>query len=165
MACRQAGYTLIELMVVVGIVAIMTTFAFSAYQDYAIRTQVAEGLTLATDAQTGTSEYYTGHGRFPSNNFSAGLSAPTSMTGSFVSAIEVTRHDLGPYITIHFGTDAHGKIVGKHLKLRGCTNGAGNVVWLCGVQPEDGLALTCPPMVLDVDSIPARQLPANCAMR
>ena len=40
----EAGFTLIELMIVVAIIAILAAIAFPAYQDYNIRAQTAAGL-------------------------------------------------------------------------------------------------------------------------
>lgn len=43
---RQHGFTLVELMLVVLIIGLLTTFALATYDSYAARARVAEGLGL-----------------------------------------------------------------------------------------------------------------------
>ena len=45
------GFTLIELMIVVAIVAILAAIALPAYQDYVVRSRVSEAMTAASAAK------------------------------------------------------------------------------------------------------------------
>ncbi|MDZ7812451.1 MAG: pilin [Ideonella sp.] len=64
----NAGFTLIELMIVVAIVGILAAVALPAYQDYTVRARVAEGLTLVTSAKVMVTENLT-NGRAPNDGF------------------------------------------------------------------------------------------------
>ena len=46
------GFTLIELMIVIAIIAIILTLAIPVYSNYAIRAKVTEGLSVANSAKT-----------------------------------------------------------------------------------------------------------------
>lgn len=49
---KQSGFTLIELMIVVAIIAILVSIAVPVYQDYNVRSRITEGLILAESAKS-----------------------------------------------------------------------------------------------------------------
>src|SRR5437868_4022246 len=88
----QKGFTLIELMIVVAIIGILAAIAIPAYQDYTVRSQVSEGLTLAAQAKTAVAESFSQTGSAPANRLAAGMTATaTDTSGNYVTQIEVTN--------------------------------------------------------------------------
>jgi prepilin-type N-terminal cleavage/methylation domain-containing protein len=55
---RSKGFTLIELMIVVAIVAILTTIAYPNYRDYVIRGQLVDATTGLASVRANMERYY-----------------------------------------------------------------------------------------------------------
>ena len=129
----QNGFTLIELMIVVAIIAILAAIALPAYQDYLVRAQVTEGVSLATGARAAVWDFVSQTGRLPPNNLSAGLPTSTSILGKYVASVDAT----GGIITVAYGGDANAAIVGGTLLLSPFTH-AGSLEWSCSSTTLSG---------------------------
>lgn len=124
----QKGFTLIELMIVVAIIGILAAIALPAYQDYTIRAQVSEGLSLASGARTAVTEYFQNTGDLPTDNDEAGISEPTDIQGNYVES--VTIGTPAGLIDAEFGGDANTAISGDSILLSPITL-TGSVQWIC----------------------------------
>jgi type IV pilus assembly protein PilA len=83
---RQRGFTLIELMIVVAIIAILAAIAISQYQDYVAKAQVSEAFSLADGLKTKVSEVYTQTASCPANGApGTGIPTATSIVGKYVA--------------------------------------------------------------------------------
>ena len=85
----QQAFTLIELMIVVAIIGILAAIAIPAYQNYIIRAQVSEGLTLSATAKMAVSEYYVDRGVWPDDNDEAGLADRHEIVGNYTEHVSV----------------------------------------------------------------------------
>lgn len=113
--------------VLTPIVAILAAIAIPAYQDYVIRSQVMEGVTMAVPAEPAIKEYADNHnGMLPADNMAAGLASSASINGNYVSAVQVEN---GEIIAI-FGKRANMHIAGKHVVLHPDYR-SGQLYWSC----------------------------------
>ena len=127
---NQQGFTLIELMIVVAIIGILAAVAIPAYQDYTVRAQVTEGISLASGAKTSIAEVFQSTGAFPETNSAAGIAAASDISGSYVEAVAVGTDGQ---ITVTFSATT---ISGDTLTLTP-TGTQGRVTWVCAAGTLD----------------------------
>lgn len=133
MKSLQKGFTLIELMIVVAIIAILAAIAIPAYQNYLVRAQATEGITLMDGAKVGVQEYYANKGTFPNTNAEAGLAKAVSITGKYVESVKLSGDDTNTVITATFNsTNANSAIQGDVITMLASKSANGeNIIWHC----------------------------------
>ena len=131
---HSSGFTLIELMIVVAIIAILAAIAIPAYQDYLIRAQVTEGMSLAGGARSAIWDYVSNTGEYPPSNKSAGLPPKAEIRGSYVSSVDVT----GGKISIAFQGAKANQAIRNALFVLSPTTTGGSILWSCKPSTLDG---------------------------
>lgn len=120
---KQQGFTLIELMIVIAIIAILMSFAIPAYRDYTIRSKVGEGIQLAAAAKQAVTETYMSSNTWPNSNATAGLNSVIS--GEYTSSVTVGANGV---ITITY--NANSGVSSGNIQLIPADS-VGSVEWDC----------------------------------
>jgi len=166
MKAIQKGFTLIELMIVIAIIGILAAIAIPAYQNYIIRSQVTEGLSLADSWKTAVGEFFANYGSFPSTWSTTGSTTAIAMqaasSGKYVSNITVTTG--GQVVITYAGAAANAKLnngSNNVLTLQPGQSTNADVVWFCGTATTGNSNLSVQP-VATATTIPSQYLPSTC---
>lgn len=153
MKTMQKGFTLIELMIVVAIIAILAAIAVPAYQNYIIRSKVSEAISAIDMARTAVSETFQTTGVVPGKNISAGLpGTQASVASKYVSNLQVGTNGVITANVQGTNSDADTKTViyvpyqgDGTTQLTSGQNYSGPIVWKCqgGTVPSKYLPAIC----------------------
>ncbi|MBT8449216.1 MAG: pilin [Gammaproteobacteria bacterium] len=131
MSSKLNGFTLIELMIVVAIMGIMVTLTLPSFQQYTVKTQLAEAITLTDDLKEDIAAYYKQYQKMPANNDAAGLPQANQLIGNYVS--KVTVEDGA--IHVQLGNKVNQNLLGKTITLQPFTvdgSPKSPISWGCG---------------------------------
>ncbi len=151
-AARQAGFTIIELMMGIAIVSILMVMAIPTYLEYTTRSKVSEAVVFMAEAKTSVSEYFYSNHAMPGNNDQAGLLDPNGYgVYDHIARLAVTSTPVPGSITVTLSVP-NSAIDRKQLQLVPSTNADNELLWQC--QPVPGAT-----------GLDTRYLPTNCRTR
>jgi type IV pilus assembly protein PilA len=158
---RNSGFTWIELVLVLGVVAIIGAMAIPGLQDTALKKQVKEGIDLSDVARKGVQAIWANTGGMPKDNEDAGVPPKDKIVGSMVKEVAV---DHGA-VTITYGNNASKALAGMKVTLRPAVvkdQPTVPIAWICHkVAVPDKMEIKGH----DRTDIPSKWLPVECRGR
>ena len=125
------GFSLIEIMVVIGIIAILLTLAIPSQTGRITQKRVAETRDLFESYKPKIIRYYAETGEFPSDNAAILLPEPNKIIGNYLDKMEVNDGAMHLYFGQKFPTKLHGRILSIRPIYVEDSPGS-PVSWICG---------------------------------
>ena len=150
----QAGFTLIELMIVVAIIGILAAVALPAYQDYTARAKITEVNLQVGACKNAVSEFLQANGAFPADANAAGCNS--TVTTKYMAA-GLTVDSATGRITSGAIQNVDAAIDGKTIILQPTSDAARKVALATGSTPIMGWSCGT-----DATTTALKYMPASC---
>jgi len=162
----QKGFTLIELMIAIAIVAILAAIALPAYLDYTTRAKVSEGLVIIDGAKLRLEEIFYTEGWIDSARIQQDL-IQTQNLGRYVQKASWNLGAAGAggatNIYVKYNQQVAPVVndcLGIWASLDAGQNGSNLSTWTVAQGGNDKITWTCASDT--TDNIPFKYLPTNC---
>lgn len=145
---QEAGFTLMELLIVLALVAVISMIAVPIYRSYMQGAKITEGLTLASSIQLDTEVYYTLNGKWPSNDEAhsdLNIADPEDYAGNSVQSVSVSENIITVLYDPKEVVGESGEDEVKLILTADVANNSGVIRWKC-----------------EGENIPETDLPKNC---
>jgi type IV pilus assembly protein PilA len=133
------GFIIIEMMVVIAIIAILSTIALPSFEYKNVRAQTVESVELIKTMKDSVNLFYSAQHKFPRNNLQAGIPKPEQLIGNYVQRIDFVNGAF--HIT--FGNRVNTRLRDKVLSIRPIVvkdSPESPISWLCGnAKVPDGM--------------------------
>ena len=140
---KRAGFSLIELMIVVAIIAILAAIAIPSYQGYMARTQASEALPITSELRTRVIEVHSRLGGNLADISFDELADIDDLTGTYVGDVTIDDSS-GLTIQVTFDHGLHAN-ASNPLTITANEDSDGNIIgWNCGgLDSPDDLPHSC----------------------
>ncbi len=155
---RSTGFTWIELLIILTVVAILGAMAIPGLHDTTLKKQVKDGMALADVAKKGVQAAWSLAGDMPKDNEAAAVPPHDKIVGAMVKDVNV---DQGT-VTLTFGNSASNALHGMRLTLRPAVvkdQPAVPIAWLCHTADVPG---GMDARGKDQTDVPEKWLPLEC---
>jgi type IV pilus assembly protein PilA len=129
------GFTLVEVMIVTGIIGIISAVALPAYKNYTVRTKIAEIVLALGACRTTISEAYMSGGNAPG---AGNWGCEGTNSSRYIASVETDNNGVATATIANVGADINGKKITLRPIIEGTPANAASdmgknvTAWRCG---------------------------------